>query len=132
MRETSMAAWTAINSGRLLPRRRLEAYNFLYQLGGSGTSGEVMEFAKNSDPSLSQTYLNNIDKRLSELRDTGVTREAGRKVCPITGQTRINWTISDELPVPLEKRKTNRQKISELTKFLSEKGLTEEFSVRYP
>jgi hypothetical protein len=98
MRRTSIETYNKIAANGLLSQRRWEVYDALYAHGPC-TSSEL--FQKMGD---SQSHVfGNIRARLNELRDLGVADELRERPCLITGQTVIEWDVTDRLPVKLEK-----------------------------
>lgn len=101
VRDTSIDAYYEIRDNGLLSERRFEVYDCLYRIK-EGTASEVFqEFRKVYGKNISS---NGSGSRLSELRDMGVIQEKGTKVCPITGQTVILWTTTNQLPTKLNKK----------------------------
>jgi hypothetical protein len=46
-----------------------------------------------------------VSRRLPELRDKGVVRECGERICRVGGRKSIVWDVTDALPVPGVARK---------------------------
>jgi hypothetical protein len=87
MRSTSIATYEQIVAEGLLPEKRLEVYECIFERGPC-TATQV------------EVWLNDksAHKRTSELRDQGVLYEKGEVDCPITGRPAILWDVTDALP----------------------------------
>ena len=85
-RSTSSQAWKQINEQGLLPKMRLDVYNWIYS-NGPATAREI-ERGTNR----------HANKRLSELRLQGVIQETRTRICNVTGRSVIEWDVTDSLP----------------------------------
>jgi hypothetical protein len=83
VRNTSQQAYNNLVANKVLPKRRREAYAYLY-INGPCTAMQVEQGAGSR----------HINKRLSELRDMGVIEELGETTCPITGKQAILWDVT--------------------------------------
>jgi len=90
-RDTSVQAfYNAVSSGKIRTRQQ-QAY-FGVEALGIATSGETFEYLK-EQKRFQLRYDSNTCARFTELRDLGLIREVGRKVCRITGETCIAWSV---------------------------------------
>lgn len=92
-RSTSQRTYRQITKEGLLPRRRLEVYQYVFK-NGPCTAAQIEEGLANKD----------AHKRLSELRDVGVLYEVKEDKCPLTRRYAIYWDVTGALP---RARKTN-------------------------
>jgi hypothetical protein len=99
IRKTSIEAYRAIIESGLLPRRRLEVYQFVYEHGPT----TIRETWKALGP---ERTTGSYSTRFSELRDQGVIEEIGERFDPVTGMTVILWDVTAELPKAIERKKT--------------------------
>jgi hypothetical protein len=114
---TSRLAYERIVAAKMLPPARLRTYDLLYREGPMT--------ARQVDDTLGRDY----HKRLPELLEQGVVCQSGTISCPVTNQEVYLWDITDQIPVPLKRRKategealTGRAKaIAEIKKAISEK-----------
>ena len=89
-RETSVQAfYNAVDSG-VIQTRREQVYAGLRAIGG-GTSNET--FAYVTQHHLGPRYISTVAARFTELRDMGVIREVGERLCRITGQMCLVWEV---------------------------------------
>lgn len=90
-RETSVQAfYNAVDSGTIRTRRE-QVYAALRAVG-EATANEVFEYLK-EQRHLALRYDSNTRARFTELRDMGVIRETGQRVCRVTRQTCITWAV---------------------------------------
>ena len=95
-RETSINAFNKIKSEGLLPIRRWQVYDILYNHGPATGNELLIHFRKKYGTLYGNSPV--VTSRLGELRDCGVAQELGTKVCTITGQKVIEWDVTDSLP----------------------------------
>ena len=95
VRETSRAVFEEIRDRGLLSRARFEVYSFLVSRGPM-TGSEVNYFLNSRS----------AHKRLSELLNLGVIREAGTRRCTRTGEHVLAWEVNGSLPIVPRKRKS--------------------------
>lgn len=114
IRTTSIEVYKFLEENGTLSAKRWEIYATVYNHGPI-TSGEA--FAKLSEgktlKSLSQSRA-----RFTELRGMGLLKETGERECKITGYTVIEWDVTDQLPLKLEKAPTRKEKIETYCKKL--------------
>lgn len=128
MRQTSIDCYNQIKAEGLLSKRRLEVYEAILK-SAPCSSGEAFSKMLTSSNVISQSRA-----RFTELRELGVIYEVGVKKCSITNRNVIEWDLTDNIPLELEKNKTKskKTKINEVL-FLIErlgKELTEEEKVK--
>lgn len=119
-RQTSRAAYDAIERSGLLSQRRLEVYQALFHHGPL-TGKELYRMMKRvkNNPDLHDTF----QQRLSELVQMGLARELGTKICSVTGHNVILWDVTDQIsPRLLQKAdaETKTQKIVRLERELAQ------------
>ena len=95
-RQTSIDCYHQIKANGLLSKRRFEVYEAIFK-NAPCTSSEAMVGNLNSTNVLSQSRA-----RFTELRELGVIKEIGVKECSVTGQTVIEWDLTDNLPTKPE------------------------------
>lgn len=100
-RQTSREAYNSIVHGNLLSRMRLETYELLFFFGPM-TASELLVKGRQIHGMKSQR--DNYQKRLGELRDSGVAYEVRERKCYITGRHVIEWDVTDKLPEKLPPR----------------------------
>lgn len=89
MRLTSLQAYNKIRNNGLLSKARFKVYECL-SLNGPSTASEVLN--KLSLPS-------NQSGRFTELNYLGVIAEKKTRKCKITGNTAIEWEVTNNLPI---------------------------------
>ncbi len=97
IRQTSIEAYQTIRESGLLSRRRLEAYDILFNHGPM-TAQELDRKAGSVG----------LWKRLSELEAVGVVATVGERDCKVTNMNAILWDVTDKLPIKFEKPKRVR------------------------
>jgi hypothetical protein len=97
VRQTSIEAYRRIEAEGLLSRKRWEVYSALFEYGPA-TGMELLERMNRRSKVDSQ-----VRARLNELREMGLAREVGRRVCSVTNQTVILWDVTDAMPHPVRK-----------------------------
>lgn len=97
-RQTSIDAYNQIKAGKLLTAMRLKIYEVLYEHGPL-TCNEIFKIM------LGTSTINqpNIHARLDELREMGCVEELGERICTVTGNTVILWSLTGFLPKKLSK-----------------------------
>ena len=103
-RSTSINAYHEIEANGLLSRRRWEAYKVLHHFGAM-TSAELYEAAQKF---YGQRFRDNYQPRLTEMRNLGVVREAGKRKCNVTGHEAIVWECTDDLPKRVDSDDTKK------------------------
>lgn len=96
-----METYQAIRDSGLLSRRRWQVYYVLYMYGPM-TGGEVFR-AYQDTFGINAPTNSNVTTRLGELRESGVVKELGTKICDVSGQNVILWATTDNLPKKLVK-----------------------------
>jgi hypothetical protein len=104
VRETSIQAYYEIAASGLLAKRRFEAYQYLFDLGGTASAGEIDRYYV--DKLNPGSYYKGLAKRLSELRDWGVIDEVGIKHDPVTNHDVILWSVNGKLPKKPQQQKS--------------------------
>lgn len=107
IRQTSLEAYRQIEADGLLSKMRFETYKLLYSFGPM-TANELMKKAQELNPRKGHQAIESIGRRLSELRDSGVARELGTIICPITKRSVLLWDVTDGLPLKFEKTKRKK------------------------
>jgi hypothetical protein len=109
MRQTSIDAYHEIRDRGLLSKRRFSVYEWLFQ-NGPATAGEISRGIK---------YNRNLTaSRLIELKELGVVKELGERICEISKFNVILWDVTGQLPQrkrakPTKYGKTRRQLLKE-------------------
>lgn len=119
VRQTSIDAYNTIKDNGLLSKRRWEAYDLLFRHGPC-TAKEMMHFAI-SEGIKNHIYLYSLEKRLSELVDSGCVSNDTEKTCSQTGMTALVWETTDLLPKKIDsdtKTPTRVELIDSLCKLL--------------
>lgn len=116
VRDTSIEAYHKIKESGVLSERRMEVYDILFNHGPL-TATEIFQYSKLNGV---KGYRHNTNSRLYELRDMGVVKEVQTTTCSVTGQTVILWDVTSNLPEKLEKKKSNKEIIQELTLQITE------------
>jgi len=125
IRQTSIDVYNEIKSKGLLSQKRMEIYNIVYH-NGPMTSAEAFKIINQDKPK--SNVLNQSRARFTELRDMGCLVELGTKTCGVTGNTVIEWDVTDGLPKDLPKQKTKKQKIDEILDDITKLGNSESLS----
>lgn len=111
VRDTSIQVYYRIKEDGTLSKRRWEVYDIVFNHGPL-TANEIFQYTKLSNLT---GYRHNVHSRLCELREMGVLQELGTKECSISGETVILWDVTSNYPKKLEKKKSAKQIIYELT-----------------
>jgi hypothetical protein len=99
IRTTSAAAYRYITSTGVISERRRQFYVVLYKHGPL-TGGECLEKIEHE---FGYRPYSSSHGRLTELRDRGVVKECGRRVCTLTNQEVILWDVTDSMPIDPKK-----------------------------
>lgn len=110
IRDTSIAVYHQIVAEGLLSKRRLQVYDCLYKHGPMTQNETYVEL---NVPNLQQS---SIMPRFAELKDMGVIRETGKRICTVTGRTVLEWDVTSKLPVKKDKELTFSQKKEKILK----------------
>lgn len=110
-RRTSIEAYHQIKDEGLLTEARLVVYEILFERGPL-TAGEVFLWMRRMNQGHT-VVKGSVCARLTELRDTGVVAEVGKRECELTGHTAILWDVTENIPFKLEKRKSKDAVIRE-------------------
>jgi len=102
-RETSIEVFRQIKDEGLLSDLRQQVYEVVFNFGPL-TNSEAAKFMR--------CQKNLTSGRMTELRDLGVIRETGKRLCKITGRKVLGWEITGELPIKRELRLTDKEMIS--------------------
>ena len=113
---TSAKAFSIIRKQGLLSEKRFNVLKVLFYLG-EATGGEIAAEYKKRYRSAKHSEA--IRNRLSELRDFGVVKEVGTRFCSETGYSAIVWTMTGNLPVKPDKKKTLKKQIEQTEKRLA-------------
>ena len=125
-RQTSIDTFVQIKNEGLLSKMRLKVYKAIFNKAPC-TSAEAMEGIMTPDNVLSQSRA-----RFTELRDRGVIKEIGKRLCKITGRNVIVWDLTDMLPVEPQRvnvRPRGFKKVIEYMIDMMEKTNTKSFTV---
>lgn len=95
VRRTSREAYEKILREGLLPNRRMQVYEWLYERGPATAREVERAFILDGNH-----HGRHVNKRLPELREQGVVEELGERQCAVTGENAILWDVTDALPVP--------------------------------
>ncbi len=91
MRQTSLAAYLAIQKSGVLSRCRWQVYDYLFHHGPL-TSAQVDAQLRGGEVRPS------FGKRLPELESLGVVYRVRIGTCPITGNQSYVWGVTDFIP----------------------------------
>lgn len=115
IRTTSIEVYKFLEQNGTLSEKRWEVYATVYN-NGPMTSAEA--FSKiNEGKSIKS--LTQSRARFTELRGMGLLKETGERVCKITGHNVIEWDVTDQLPLKLEKAETRASKTEKIIKELN-------------
>lgn len=110
MRQTSIDVYNKIKETGLLGGRRFEVYEALHQ-NGPMTQVETVRFLQAKKRNITD---HGFTPRFSELRRMGAIQEVRERKCTVTGMTVIEWAVTENMPVKLEKRVPKDQVIKHL------------------
>lgn len=99
-RQTSIDCYNKIKANGLLSKSRFEVYSALVKIGKPSTTREVystMNVAKQEAT------------RFTELRKLGVIYEVRNRNCTVTGNSAIEWDLTDNLPKNIKLSKNAKQ-----------------------
>ena len=97
IRQTSIETYNKIEKEGLLSKMRLKVYKAIVD-NAPCTSGEASATFENKRKVPSQ-----LRARFTELRELGVIKEDGTKICSITGRKAIKWDLTGNLPEKIHK-----------------------------
>lgn len=97
-RQTSAAVYHRIKAEGLLSTQRLAIYEVLYHQGPM-TISECFDVLAKRTPNFNW----NTRTRFGELREQGAIYEVRERPCRVTGETVIEWDVTDNLPIPLKR-----------------------------
>ncbi len=92
IRETSREALRIILANGLLSKRRTEIYEALVEYGPC-TGNELFRRIP-----ASKRINANVVTRLGELRDMGIVKEVGTRICEVTGKRVLVWETTGVVP----------------------------------
>jgi len=110
VRDTSREIYFRIKEDGTLSKKRWELYDIIYKHGPM-TGNEAFQ---HTQLFTLQGYRHNVYSRLGELREMGVIKEVGTRVCSVTNELVILWDVTSNLPTKFEKKKSAKQIIAEL------------------
>lgn len=116
-RRTSIEAFATITQNKLLSKRRLEVYNFLYH-NGPCTQREAFKGLSSQGDNYGA-----IAGRFSELERCGVIEIVGEKHDEQTNSTVLVWDVTPSLPVKIDKPITKKMKKEGVLKRIEQLGL---------
>lgn len=111
-RKTSIVAYNTIKNNGVLKSMRLKVYEMLYAHGPL-TGRELDQMMARAGETRTSYH-----KRLSELQAMGVVETTSVRACRVSQQMAVQWDVTDQLPVPLPKRKTSRDRVKTLESVL--------------
>lgn len=106
VRETSIEIYRQIEEEGLLSKLRFLCYKALFYHGPL-TAMEVCAQLHKQGDKIKQV---SVSPRMSELRDRGVAKEVGEKICSITGNNSILRDCTADLPRGISKSHTKESK----------------------
>lgn len=104
VRETSQEAYFKIKDDGLLSERRWQVYDVLFRFGPL-TGNEALRHLKR-EHGVGGGNAPSIVSRLGELRNSGCAYEVRTRSCSVTGMNVIEWDVTKNLPIKLERPKT--------------------------
>lgn len=114
IRTTSIEVYKFLEENGTLSAKRWEVYATVYNNGPMTSAEAIAKINEGkSIKSLTQSRA-----RFTELRGMGLLKETGERVCKITGYNVIEWDVTDQLPLKLEKAPTRKAKIETYCKKL--------------
>lgn len=113
IRDTSIEVYHKIKDEGLLSKLRFEVYSTLFE---HGPLTQMETCRKIRGPRQDRSYM----PRFAELERMGVVRTIGERACRITQRNVLLWDVTKNLPAPLERRETSKQKIQRLTQEIAE------------
>jgi len=105
IQSTSLEAYYRIKEDGLLSRLRFEVYEAIVKIGRPITQGEIQEYFF---PSIKGAG-GSVGGRFSELERRGVIKSIGTRQCEITGNNKLIYIPTNELPVNPPKFKSKKQ-----------------------
>jgi hypothetical protein len=93
-RATSKISYIEAQERGVLSKRRTQVCLALWNLG-SGSSREVWEHIKRTNPIIPQ---HSINPRMVELERAGMVEEHGVLPCKFTGRPTIQWSLTKHIP----------------------------------
>lgn len=103
-RETSIEAYNHLKETGVLSKRRFQVYHEVFR-NGPITAGEVFKYGDSHN-----VVKGSVCARLTELREMGLVKEVGERICRLTGKTAILWDVTSRmnpLELPRKQSKTN-------------------------
>ena len=109
IRQTSIQTYNEIISSGLLSDKRLKVYDILYTHPQGLTGSEVSTIFKGRYPTSNNSET--IRNRITELVKMGVAYEVGVVQCPISKRNVLKFSLTDNLPVKLDKVVSKKKKV---------------------
>lgn len=115
-RTTSIEVYKFLEENGVLSDKRWDVYRTVYKYGPM-TSAEA--FAKMTQGTAVKS-ITQSRARFTELREMGLFKEVGEKICTITGHKVILWDVTTELPTKLVVPETKSSKVNKVVTELNE------------
>lgn len=112
VQKTSIETYHAVRKSGILADKRLKVYEILYAHPEGLTGTQVSNIFKQMHPTAQHSET--IRNRITELRDMGVVSEIGTVECEHTKRQVMKFMLNDNMPVPLEKKKTHNERVEEV------------------
>lgn len=106
VRRTSIETYHQIKAEGLLGRWHWIVYNTVYKYGPM-TSAEAFRKIHHL---MGERSITQSRARFTELRDKGLLRETGTRICTVTGRNVIEWETTNNLP----RKRVNKPKIKKV------------------
>lgn len=103
VRQASIEVFKKIKENGLLPKCRLQVYEYLLQHGPC-TANELFQKTWVS----TRNVQSNFHARLGELRDQGAVYEVQLRACKTNGNTVAEYDVTNKLPVKFKRKKKQK------------------------
>ncbi len=120
IQRTSVETYHAIKDSGVLSEKRMRVFDIFFENPEGLTGAEVSDIYKSKFPS--SKYSETIRNRITELAQMGVLTELGTVECQFTKRKVMRWCCVDNMPIPLEKKLTRKEKIQSVLKDIENFG----------
>ncbi len=112
IQKTSIEVYHSIKNSGLLSDKRLKVFDIFWENPNGLTGTQVSHIFKSKYPT--SEHSETIRNRITELRDMGVLYEAGVVECEYTNRKVMKFALTNNMPVPLQKKQTLNEKIDSI------------------
>jgi hypothetical protein len=112
VQRTSIETYHAIKDSGLISEKRMKVFDIFYQNPQGLTGAEVSDIYRKENPT--SQHSETIRNRITELVQMGVLVEIGVVECQFSKRSVTKWCCIDNMPIPLEKKLTKKEKVNDI------------------